>query len=131
MSPIFTKVHGRAHVTLSALLALQVVSLASQPIPLTNPGFENPALSDGALQTGIPNWTIVGSGDIGVLNPAAGDFPGEAPEGSNIGYVANTAGEAGVSQLPGGLAGQFQANASYSLSVKVGNTTFFAGFPGY
>jgi autotransporter-associated beta strand protein len=120
--------------TLAALLAAQAISLASQPVPVTNAGFENPEVSDGSAQASIPNWTPLGTGDSGILNPSASDFPSvptEAPEGANVAYVSATTGEAGISQTLGGVIGQLQVDASYTLSVKVGNTAFFTGFPGY
>ena len=117
--------------TLAALLAAQAISLASQPVPVTNAGFENPVVDDGSAQASIPNWTPLGLGDSGILNPSSADFPAEAPEGANVAYISDTTGEAGISQTLGGVIGQLQVDASYTLSVKVGNTTFFAGFPGY
>jgi autotransporter-associated beta strand protein len=122
----------RTSTTLAALLALQTVTSGSQPVPVNNAGFEAPVLADGGFQAApIPGWSNTGTGDRGLLNPTTSDFTTEAPEGSNVAYVANASGEAGVSQLLGGSSGQLQVGATYSLRVKVGNSAFVTSFPGY
>jgi hypothetical protein len=37
---------------LSTSLILTGAASAAQPVPITNPGFENPVLSDGSIQNG-------------------------------------------------------------------------------
>jgi hypothetical protein len=104
----------------------------SQPVTVTNAGFEDPVLADGSFQAApIPGWSTVGTGDRGVLNPSISDLPAEAPEGANVAYVANAAGEAGIAQSLSGAVGQLQVDASYALSVKVANTLLDPTFPGY
>lgn len=123
------KTHIHIALTL-APLALASAAWAATPLPLTNPGFEDPVLGDGNLtNNGVPGWTAFNSGAIAVLNPSEStDLTAGAPEGQNVALVTSTLSEDGLSQV---LASTFQADSGYVLTVKVANTRFTAGFPGY
>jgi autotransporter-associated beta strand protein len=103
---------------------------AAVPVTITNPGFEEPVLEDGDVHTGtIPGWSGFNGGAIAVLNPtSSGDLTAQAPEGENVGVVTGSADENGFAQT---LASAFIADADYALTLKVANTKFTAGFPGY
>ncbi|MFZ9937626.1 MAG: beta strand repeat-containing protein [Luteolibacter sp.] len=102
---------------------------AAQPLTITNPSFEDPAVpNNGSYVATATGWSNVGSAsEIGVFNPAATDFTAEAPEGSNVGYVFGGVLDAGLSQV---LAAKLDADSSYTLSVKVGNSISFP-YDGY
>lgn len=115
-------------------------------IPIVNAGFEDPVLADNDFTslTPFPGWSlfdpgnlIPGGSDYGVFNPPTEAFPGEAPEGNNVGYIYLVnpigSGEVGLSQVLGETLG---ANTQYTLEVDVGdqleNSGFpLTGFPGY
>jgi len=115
---------------LSTSLILTGAASAAQPVAITNPGFENPVLSDGSIQNGaVPGWSAFNGASISVLDPSSSlDLTSEAPEGENVGVVVSSASENGLSQT---LGSPFQADAGYSLTLKVANTKFTSGFPGY
>jgi hypothetical protein len=115
---------------LSTTLLLSGTALFAQSVSITNAGFENPTLSDGAIQTNtVPGWTAFNGAAIAILNPSAtADLTAEAPEGANVGLVTSTLAENGLSQT---LSTNFQAGSSYELKVKVANTVFTTDFPGY
>lgn len=113
---------------LATSLLLSSAVWAAQPVSITNAGFEDPVLANGAIQAGAPGWSAFNSGTISVLNPATTDLSLEAPEGANVGVVTSTAAENGFSQI---LTSQFQADATYAFTAKVANTLFTTGFPGY
>lgn len=109
--------------------ALSGGALATQPVAITNAGFELPVLTNGSISSGaIPGWSAFNSGVIAVLNPTVSDLSGEAPEGENVGLVTSGTTEDGFTQT---LAATFQAGADYLLTAKVANTKFSLGFPGY
>jgi autotransporter-associated beta strand protein len=123
------KLHNRTSATLAALLALQAICLGSTPVSITNPGFEDPVPpDDGNYLPSATGWSKVNSAtEIGVWNPAIADFTLEAPEGTNVGYVYGGVENAGLAQV---LTATLIADASYSLSVKVGNSLTYA-YDGY
>jgi hypothetical protein len=101
------------------------------PVTITNPGFEDPPTADGGLGAlgVVPGWSVFNLGAIRVLNPtSADDLTAEAPEGQNVGLLTGSTNEDGYSQT---LTSSLQADADYALTVKVANTKFTAGFPGY
>jgi hypothetical protein len=116
-------------IALAALLALQAVSQASQQIPIVNAGFENPVpTSDGGYIASATGWSNFNSAtEIGVWNPSSAQFTAEAPEGLNVGYVFGGIGGTGLSQV---LTATLQADATYNLSVKVGNSLTYP-YDGY
>ena len=95
-------------------------------IPVTNAGFEDPALGEGDYTwLDIPGWTQVGGEAAGVWSVTLSDFdPVVAPEGRNVLYTENApAGVAnGVAQV---LTETFAANTDYTLTAKVGNSWFY------
>jgi autotransporter-associated beta strand protein len=111
-----------AALAVAASLAWTTTASASSPVTVLNSGFEAPALADGNLGTAAV-WLIVGGVDAGVWNPAATDYTAEAPEGSNVGYIFSDKADTGLSQV---LAATFLADASYSLTVKVGHSNTYA-----
>jgi hypothetical protein len=101
------------------------------PVTITNPGFEDPPTADGGLGAPgvVPGWSVFNLGAIRVLNPSsAADLTAEAPEGQNVGLLTGSTNEDGYSQT---LTSSLQADADYVLTVKVANTKFTVGFPGY
>ncbi|MCA1995111.1 MAG: right-handed parallel beta-helix repeat-containing protein, partial [Coleofasciculus sp. S288] len=124
---------------------------ASILLPIENAGFEAPTLADGDYTFGsVPGWEIYDPNDlvpnnptndtsnISVFNPDAGYYPGEAPEGNNVGdvYLIQDpfSGFAGLSQTIDTL---LAPNTQYTLEVEVGNAAGsfegfdLTGFPGY
>ena len=114
-----------------ALISLCVGATAWSQTALTipNPGFEDPALDDGQFAGGVVGWSAYNAGSIGTLDPSStSDYTGEAPEGENIASVFSSLNENGLAVV---LSDVLQAGSSYNLSVKVGNSKTFGGFPGY
>jgi autotransporter-associated beta strand protein len=99
------------------------------PVTITNPSFELPAVAtDGGFLASATGWTNFNSAvQIGVLNPAVADFTLQAPDGINVGWVFGGVVDAGFAQV---LSSTLQADATYSLSVKVGNSLTYA-YDGY
>ncbi|PAW63805.1 MAG: hypothetical protein B9S38_17005 [Verrucomicrobiia bacterium Tous-C4TDCM] len=123
------KTHCLSSRLLATSLLLGSSAWAAQPVTLANPGFENPVVAvDGSFTALATGWSKVNSAnEIGVLNPDTGDFTAQAPEGTNVGYVYGGVVDAGMSQV---LTATFQADASYTLTVKVGNSLTYA-YDGY
>ena len=97
-------------------------------IPINNPGFEDPALGDGEWDWSMDNqgWGYIDNdGYIGSWNLTTADYPGEAPEGQNVGWT-----EPG-DEVPGGfaqvLSAPLTAGTPYPLTVKVGAALTYAG----
>ena len=83
--PVQSHAAGKPRHRIASLESLECrVLLAS--VPISNPGFENPTLADGAWQATIPNWTLSLASDstAGPWNPTASHFSPQAPEGSNV-----------------------------------------------
>jgi hypothetical protein len=117
MSPTRRIVQGALIVALLSGLTGQA---GATSIPITNAGFESPALTNGAFQqANILGW----SGSGGVFNPTTAHFPGEAPEGQNTGFSNGQP----LSQT---LTIVLAANTTYTLTVLVGDRLDTA-FPGY
>ncbi len=115
-----------------ALLSYVTTARGSVPVPITNPGFENPVqATEGAYTDSIIGWSVVNGGGIGVWNVETADFPAQAPEGANVAYIYSATAIQGFGQVLSDPTGLLQAGASYSLTVKVGNSASYTGFPGY
>jgi hypothetical protein len=100
------------------LSALAAPALA-QPIALSNAGFELPVLADNGYVFGAPGWTSLGTS--GVLNPAVAAFPGQAPEGANVGFLSCCFGpNPNSGSLAQTLATTYAADTTYTLSVQSG-----------
>ncbi len=110
------------------------------PVPIVNAGFEQRQLADDVYDLSY-DWLLNGEGWgwygniwIGIWNPSwpaeFADTPNGAPEGNMIGSVsppdATVAG--GFAQV---LSTTLTASTRYTLTVEVGNTDYYAGFPGY
>ena len=121
------------HTILIAAVAGMVLAMASASqgmIVIANPGFEYPVLADDDWDYSMDDggWGYYNNdGSLGPWNPTTADFPGEAPEGENVGWA-----EPGANG-PGGFAQVLAAtltDATYVLTVEVGNALTYS-FPGY
>jgi len=121
------------HTILVAAVAGMVLALGATagaaPVAIVNPGFEVPALADGAWGYSMDGegWGYVDNeGNIGPWNPTTADFPGEAPEGQNIGWACSG------NKIIGGfgqlLTETLGAGMTYTLTVKVGNAATYPWF---
>ncbi len=128
------------------VLALTCGMLAASPrgyaedIPIVNAGFEQRQLAeDGGFDGAGYDYVLDGEGwgwsgtdeENGIWNPTTEypDTPNGAPEGNMIGYVyAETPVVGGFAQI---LSTPLAANTEYTLTVEVGNTGWYSGFPGY
>jgi autotransporter-associated beta strand protein len=109
-------------------LALASTAHAALPVTITNPGFESPVTADGTFTASATGWSKVNfATEIGVFNVDTDDFTAEAPGGANIGYVYGGVVDAGLAQV---LTANLLADATYNLSVKVGNSKSYA-YDGY
>ncbi len=115
-------------------------------IPIANPGFELPFLGDNEFTTqDVPGWQVYDPSELilipfvsnyAVLNPATYSYPGQAPQGNNVGAIflglPLGSGEVALAQT---LSSVLEPNTSYNLQVKVGNAApdefTPSGFPGY
>jgi hypothetical protein len=91
----------------------------AQPITVTNPGFESPALADNGFTFGIPGWTV--SGAAGVFNPPVTAYASQAPEGSNVAFLTCCTGpnpNSGTASQT--LATTYTADTTYTLTVRSG-----------
>ena len=111
---------------LACSLSWAATASASSPVTVLNPGFELPVTADGASSSAA-SWSLTGGADAGVWNPSVADYTAEAPEGLNVGYVYQSAANAGLSQV---LSTNFQQDANYTLTVKVGYSKTYA-YDGY
>jgi filamentous hemagglutinin family protein len=104
-----------------------VVGAVSNGIAIVNNGFEAPALADNAFtDNAIPGWTVtplLPTNSLGVFNPPATFFPGEAPDGQNVAYIQTGA----ITQV---LPDVLQPGTAYNLTVLVGDSLIdpVAGF---
>jgi len=107
--------------------ALFVLSGSARAVllPIDNPGFEDPVLADGDWSWSMDNqgWGCFDNdGYQGSWNVTTADYPGEAPEGQNVGWAEPALG------VPGGFAqvlldeeAVLKAGWTYTLTVEVGN----------
>lgn len=101
-------------------------------VPVFNPSFEEPVLSDGALASGpgtIGGWVFDATPQtfLGIFNPPEGSYPGAAgngtpvgAEGANVAFLFNDGGPSesvSVTQL---LTENVAANREYLLTVAIG-----------
>jgi len=124
--------HGfvrRSSTAFCTMVVLASPLWAANPLPVRNAGFEQPVVGNDGSTGPIPSdWTALNGGAVNVLNPSTADLSAEAPEGFNVASVTSSALETGLGQI---LTSQLQADAGYTLVVKVANTLFTTGFPGY
>jgi len=126
-----------AYMVLSVVVVLVLAVCAAHggKIPINNPGFEDPPLVDDDYGWSMDNqgWGYVGNnGYLGPWNPTTADYPGEAPEGLNVGWTnpgedpldANLAVPGGFAQV---LSAPLTAGTTYKLTVKVGSSLTYPG----
>ena len=116
----------------AVLLTCATAARGDEVIPITNAGFENPALPELQYPTTIPHWSqgqydgsaptvwIAGTSGAGVYDVSTSEYiSGTAPEGENMGYLTSATGfDTGVNQV---LSATLQADSTYNLSAVVGN----------
>jgi hypothetical protein len=110
-----------------AYWTMSALSTHAGPITVANFSFEEPALADGAFNTGtVSSWSLSGvGGGGGVFNPIAGThFTNEVPDGSQTLYLN----QGTASQV---LSAVLTANTQYTLLVNVGRRLPPTAFPGY
>ncbi len=103
-------------------ITITVAGSAPVSIMVDNFSFEDPPLANGAVSPTVPSWVQI-SGETGVYNPTAVQFPAGVSDGSNSSYSAGSA----IGQT---IAETLIADATYTLEVDVGNRADFV-FPGY
>ena len=119
----------RSAIAFCAVAVIAAPLWAANPLPIVNAGFEQPAVvNEGSTGPAPTGWSPSEGATVNVLNPSPSDLSAEAPEGFNVVIVTSSALETGLSQT---LASPMQADANYLLRVKVANTLFTTGFPGY
>jgi RHS repeat-associated protein len=86
-------------------------------IEVTNPGFEMPALNDGAYTTGtIVGWKLASGSSAGAYNTRSTTFPETiVPEGKNVAWSTNTT----ITQV---LGATLQPDTRYVLQVDAGRS---------
>ena len=101
--------------------------VAQGQIAIVNPGFENPVLADDDWDYSMDDqgWGYYNNGgSLGPWNPAVANYPGEAPEGLNVGWT-EPGEDANSNPVPGGFAqvltAKLTAGTTYVLTVEVGN----------
>jgi len=116
-------------VSLAAVAGLAVVALAGAAanaggIPVDNPGFEYPALLDDDYDYSMDDegWGYYNNGgELGPYNPPTTEYPGEAPEGQNVGWTnPGSDGDGGFAQVLTDPSATL-ADMTYVLTVDVGN----------
>ncbi|WP_353415668.1 PKD domain-containing protein, partial [Haloferula helveola] len=112
-----------------AALGLSAPVWSQTSVPITNAGFEDPVLADSNSASPVPGWTDIANGAT-VFNPSATQFSSGAAEGDNVASVFEGSAGDGLSQVLAGATGLFQADASYTLTVEVGDPAD-ADFDGY
>ena len=117
--------HVHHHVIgISLLVAWLVPAVQAQPVEIQNPGFEAVVLADDEFLAGqlggAPGWVGTVNNGWGAWNPHVDAYPDEAPEGSNIGLLYNNP-DAGPVEMSQSLSDTLQPDATYTLSLWVGN----------
>jgi hypothetical protein len=126
-------------VFLAAVAGLAVVALAvpaanAESLPVDNPGFEDPVLTDGDWSWSMDDqgWGYFGNdGYQGSWNVTTADFPGEAPEGENVGWAEGEGYHGGFAQVLTDPDAVLKAGMIYTLIVEVGNGLTSDPFGGY
>jgi len=103
-------------------------------IPVDNHGFEDPVLADGDWSWSMDDqgWGYFGNdGYQGSWNVETGDFPGEAPEGQNVGWAEGEGLHGGFAQVLTDPDAVLKEGMTYELTVEVGNGLTSDPFGGY
>jgi autotransporter-associated beta strand protein len=111
----------------SAPLSATPSDIVPRAVTIVNPGFENPFLTDNDSTGVFIGWKTIGG--TYAWNPPTSSYTQEAPEGRNIGTIFLASAFSGCSQVLQGAQGQFQADTSYDLKVRVGGGSNFSGIP--
>ena len=91
----------------------------AQVIPLANSGFETQVLGDNGFAWSATGWTRQGA--AGAFNPTTSAYPGEAPAGSNVGFLTCCSGPFPSSgNLSQTLATTYTADTMYTLATQSG-----------
>jgi hypothetical protein len=115
-------------VVAAALVALSASAGAAE-IPIVNAGFESAVLTDGNWSYDQQGWGWVGADEGGSWNPDNTGaiyygYGGIAPEGQNVGFAVSGDGvDGGFAQV---LTETLTANTKYTLTVEVGNNSYYA-----
>jgi len=116
-----------------AVVALAVPAANAGGIPVDNPGFEYPVLADDDYSYSMDDegWGYYNNGgDLGPWNPTTAEYPGEAPEGLNVGWAEpGSDGDGGFAQVLTDPSATL-ADTTYVLTVEVGNAIGY-DWPGY
>jgi len=99
-------------------------------LPIDNPGFEYPVLAeddDWGYSMDDEGWGYYNNdGSQGPWNPATDCYPGEAPEGQNVGWTSPGAdGPGGFAQVLTDPEAVLKAGWTYTLKVEVGNAYWY------
>jgi hypothetical protein len=116
-----------------AILALSA-SAGAWVIPIDNPGFEDPVLAEGEWNYSMDNqgWGYFDNdGYIGSWNVTTAEFPGEAPEGENVGWAEGEGMLGGFAQVLTDPDATLKAGWTYTLTVEVGYALSTDPFGGY
>ena len=132
----------------AALLALSA-SAGAYDVAIQNAGFEDPVLTEGNYNYEVPGWDTFGpGGGSGCWNPDADGavfygYLGIAPEGLNVAWIEsgwedntpNDPDDDDFTNVDGGLAQvlteTLAAGMTYTLTVEVGNSYYYAWGEGY
>jgi len=118
----------------AAALFVLSASAGAAPVPIDNPGFENPVLTDDDWSYSMDDqgWGYFDNdGYIGSWNITTADFPGEAPEGQNVGWAEGEGYHGGFAQVLTDAGAKLKAGWTYTLTVEVGNGLTTDPFGGY
>ncbi len=116
----------------SAVSSATPAALTGRSVTLVNPGFENPILNDGGVSGAyIMGWSATRSMIVfDIFNPSTAFYTSGVPEGQNVGELFHVPAYSGCSQILQGAEGQFQADTTYDLKVKVGRN-LLESYDGY
>jgi len=111
-------------ILLAAGVVLALGPAARGQIPIDNPGFEYPVLADDEWDYSMDDggWGYYNNGgELGPYNPPTTEYPGEAPEGQNVGWTNPGSGvDGGFAQVLTDPSATL-ADMTYVLTVDVGN----------
>jgi hypothetical protein len=149
----FMEVNGMKKRKLLLFLVATLLGLSTSAgaydVAIQNAGFEDPVWDDGDWGYGVPGWDTFGPGpSSGTWNPDATGaifygYGGNAPEGQNVGWMEsgwldNTPDDPDdddFTNVDGGLAQvlteTLTAGMTYTLTVEVGNSFYYAWGEGY
>ncbi|UCG47626.1 MAG: PEP-CTERM sorting domain-containing protein [Phycisphaerales bacterium] len=126
---------GKTVLTIVAAILLALsASAGAAPVPIDNPGFEDPVLADGDWSWSMDDqgWGYFGNdGYQGSWNVTTAEFPGEAAEGQNVGWAEGEGYLGGFAQVLTDPDARLKAGMTYTLTVEVGYALSTDPFGGY